>query len=243
MLSPARGESSCFSEKSTLNTALVVDVDDHAVLHLSDERRVLLHGILLPHSFDRPRKTQSSKINTVALSALKLLVEGARIKFRDVQEPDRRGRQQAHLWIVDSQAVWVQGTLIDQGHARVSGEKGSCAQLLLQRENTARRARLGLWANPNYRIHRASNPGPLYKRAHSFQIITGTVLDVAKTKSATYLNFGPNWRTDVTAALRLRSYDAHALIGKAVRVRGWLRLRNGPLIDVESANQIEVLSQ
>jgi hypothetical protein len=65
-----------------------------------------------------------------------------------------------------------------------------------------------------------------------------------------YINFGADWRKDFTVSIRRRDLRdfrkawgerLKKLEGKAVRVRGWLRLRNGPMIEATHAEQIEVL--
>ena len=66
-----------------------------------------------------------------------------------------------------------------------------------------------------------------------------------------YLNFGPDWRSDFTvsaasAARRLFERDGHDLIaleGRIIRVRGWIKWWNGPMIELTHPEQIEVLAQ
>ncbi len=243
MSSRAYAENRCGSAGEAFDAVFVERLSGYAELVLSDGRRVLLRGVLLPHPSDDGRGKAGVLSHAAALHALKKLVVGKSVKLRSLKTPDRRGRVSAHIWVAraDGHEPWVQGVLIQNGHGRVNGEEDRCASELLKLEGYARARRLGVWAYSSYRVYRAERPGPLFQRANSFQIVSGKVLDVAKTKSTTYLNFGSNWRTDVTVALRLRGYDAFELKGKIVRARGWLRLRNGPLIDVKSRQQIEVL--
>jgi len=68
-------------------------------------------------------------------------------------------------------------------------------------------------------------------------------------RGTVYLNTGADWRNDFTARLERPAVslfaeagrDVAALKGKRVRIRGWLRLYNGPFIDVTHPQQIEVL--
>ncbi|MEE9251245.1 MAG: thermonuclease family protein, partial [Alphaproteobacteria bacterium] len=63
--------------------------------------------------------------------------------------------------------------------------------------------------------------------------------------------FGDNWRTDFTASVAPRDrrlferegHDLMALEGRSVRVRGWVKLRNGPMIEITHPEQIEVLAR
>ena len=75
------------------------------------------------------------------------------------------------------------------------------------------------------------------------------VLDVAKVKGRVYLNFGENWRTDFTVTLSSKvsrlfkkvGMDPLALKDQRIRVRGWLRKRNGPMIQASHPEQAELL--
>ncbi len=84
----------------------------------------------------------------------------------------------------------------------------------------------------------------------TFQIVEGRVEAIAEVRGAVYLNFGSDWRDDFTAGVvRGRkaakvanpAFDASALKGKRVRVRGWIERRNGPFIEIVHPGQIEVL--
>ncbi len=64
-----------------------------------------------------------------------------------------------------------------------------------------------------------------------------------------YLNFAEDYKTDFTITIsprNLKSFSDGGIIpkdfaGRRVRVRGWLRWSNGPMIDVTHPEQIEVL--
>lgn len=66
-----------------------------------------------------------------------------------------------------------------------------------------------------------------------------------------YLNFGADWRTDFTITIAARDLklfeqaglDLFALEGRTVRVRGWLDSYNGPAIEADHPEQIEVLDR
>ncbi|MCW8951924.1 MAG: thermonuclease family protein, partial [Rhodospirillales bacterium] len=81
----------------------------------------------------------------------------------------------------------------------------------------------------------------------TFQLVEGRVVDTANVKGTVYLNFGRNWRTDFTVAIHRRALrlfektgvDPLLLKGRTIRVRGWLRSRNGPMIEATHPEQIE----
>jgi hypothetical protein len=81
--------------------------------------------------------------------------------------------------------------------------------------------------------------------------VEGWVSSVTRRRNTVYLNFGPDWRWDFTAAVDLRrtlQRDAVAarlqvLHGRLVRVRGYIERRNGPFISLASADAIEELPE
>ena len=85
----------------------------------------------------------------------------------------------------------------------------------------------------------------------SFQLIEGRVREVAVVRKRAYLNFGEDWRTDFTISIAPRDrrrfladgIDPMGYQGQRVRVRGWLRHYNGPLVDVTHPEQIEILDE
>jgi len=75
------------------------------------------------------------------------------------------------------------------------------------------------------------------------------VLKAADVRGTVYLNFGADWRSDFTVALRrdaLKTFAAAGVdplgyAGRLIRVRGWLTSYNGPMIEATHPEQIEVL--
>ena len=82
-----------------------------------------------------------------------------------------------------------------------------------------------------------------------FEIVQGTVKDVADKGANFYINFGEDWRTDFTLTIegkarrlfREMAFDPLLLKGKTIRVRGWLKSFNGPMIAITHPEQIEIL--
>ena len=76
------------------------------------------------------------------------------------------------------------------------------------------------------------------------------VVAVAAVGRRVYLNFGLDWRTDFTAVVAAKKAPAFAaagielarLAGRAVRLRGWIRRRNGPALTLTHPAQIELLA-
>lgn len=162
------------------------------------------------------------------------------------RKSDRHGRLLAHLTTADN--IWVQGRLLSDGMARVYTfpDNRARAAEMYALENTARAARRGIWALSYYRVR---TPDTLQRDMGTFQLIEGTVLEAALVRGRAYLNFGRNWRTDFTISMSPKSLRRHwrkgpaiaAYGGRKVRVRGWLKSYNGPLIEATHPEQIEIL--
>lgn len=158
---------------------------------------------------------------------------------------DRHGRLLAHLFVGQQ---WVQGALLADGMARVYSFADNRARVhdMLQLEAQARAAGRGIWGNSYYNLR---TPAQLDQLIGTFQLVEGTVFDATTVRGRTYLNFTDDWRQDFTITLDRRAFrlfkdagiDPLSLKDKAVRVRGWLNKRNGPMIEVTHPEQIEVL--
>lgn len=220
--------------------AFVRQVIDGEVL-ATDAGEVRLAGIMTP--------TQPSALANQVLAALRNISIGRTVALAyEASAQDRHGR---YLAQIETRAgVWLQGSLIDRGLARVATTPDSRARAaeMLARERAARAAGRGLWAYPSYRILSDADAA-----AHigAFQLVEGRVLAVQRVKGVTYLNFGPDYRTDFTVQVlreslpQFRAADMLLpdLQDRRVRVRGWLRQFNGPLIDATHPEQIEVLGE
>jgi hypothetical protein len=77
------------------------------------------------------------------------------------------------------------------------------------------------------------------------------VLRVTERRDRLYLDFGPDWRRDFTvsiakrdrAAFRAAGIDPAGLLDASVRVRGWVRVHNGPMIEATHPEQIELIGR
>lgn len=118
---------------------------------------------------------------------------------------------------------------------------GACLAELFGAERAAEADRRGVWRTPP--ILPAAAEG-LAKGLGRYVLVDGTVASVGETGETVYLNFGENWRTDFTALISRRDasawgFDAPALSGKRVRVRGVLEAWNGGLIRIEHPAQVD----
>ncbi len=183
-----------------------------------------------------------------AKQALAMLVLGQTVSLSfGGTEKDRHGRMLAHLHRQDGD--WVQGRMLSLGMARVYSFPDNRARVaeMLALESSARKAGLGIWGHPFYAV---IAPVQAARAIGTFQLVRGRVLKAARVKGRVYLNFGDDWRTDFTVTLEAKArrlfrsagLDPLALEGRWLRVRGWLKKWNGPLIEATHPEQIELLA-
>ena len=229
-------------------TATVVEVIDGDTVVLDDGSQVRLVGIQAPKLALGRAGFVEQPFALDAKNALEDLALGqpVTLAFGGTRQ-DRHGRWLAHLYRDDG--LWFQGELLGMGYARVYSfdDNRALAADMLALETAARDAERGIWALPFYRLRDAQWPGgvPL----DSFELIEGIVVDTAEVDGRIFINFGEDYKTDVTATVSrqdARRFDAEnidllALAGHTIRVRGWVTWRNGPSIKVSHPEQIEML--
>jgi len=226
--------------------AKAVEVIDGDTLALDDGRQVRLVGLQAPKlPLDRPG-FKTWPLASESKAALERLALGRRLSLHyGGREIDRHRRLLAHL--VDAETgVWIQGTMLAQGMARVYTFKDNRSVIpeMLALERAARAVRRGIWAHPYYAVR---TPETVAHDVDSFQLVEGTVRAVALRKGKTFLNFGADWRSDFTVLVEGRDAKAfrdaglslNDLEGRRIRVRGWVKSWNGPLIEATHPEQIE----
>lgn len=228
----------------------VVSVVDGDTVVLADGREVRLTGIQAPKlPLSRPN-FKTWPLAPEAKTALENLSLGRDITLHvDGNGQDRHRRVLAHG--VMSDGTWLQGAMVAQGLARVYTfpDNRRLGAALLEREKAARADRRGIWQLAYYAI-RSADPDALEKDFGTFQLIEGEVVDTARVRNWTYLNFGEDYRTDFTISINRKDWkmfeegglDLLALEGKTVRARGWVKDFNGPLIEATHPEQIELLT-
>lgn len=226
----------------------VAAITDGDTLELADGRTVRLVGIQAPKLPLGRRNFPTWPLAPEAAAALADLARGQRLTphFGGARA-DRHGRVLAHLARADG--VWLQGEMLARGMARVytfeDNRAGAAAMYALERE--ARAAGRGIWAHPWYRV---LDHGETGRHIGTFQLVEGRVREAAQVRGQGYLNFGDDWRTDFTIVIPKRALATfrasfgrrlEAVEGKRVRVRGWLRRFNGPMIEASHPEQVEVV--
>ena len=233
----------------TVPSGVVRDIVDGDTLILEDGAEVRLVGIQAPKLPLGRRHFRKWPLADDAKAALRSLALGKTLDLRYGDGPvDRHGRLLAHLFGPGGR--WIQGEMVARGMARTYTfrDNRQRARELLALEDKARRARLGIWNHPFYRVVSAAESAQFID---TFQLVEGRVVDTAVVRGRAYLNFGGDWRTDFTISIARRDVrlfhragmPPDSYNGQRVRVRGWLKSRNGPMIVVTHPEQIELLEK
>ncbi len=182
------------------------------------------------------------------------IIRGKAVSLAPQEAPaDRWGRIQAQVFVhADKPGTsngWLQSKLVAEGRALAfaSPDLQPCQTELLEREADARQQMRGIWATDLTLTRSADAREALAGDEGTFRIVEGRVRRVSESRGRIYLNFGRNWRQDFTALIPAdiaRSWpkpapDFQSLRGKTVRVRGWVRNRNGPMIVIESHSMLD----
>jgi endonuclease YncB( thermonuclease family) len=234
---------------ASLEDQETVEIVDGDTLVLATGKQVRLVGIQAPKlPLGRPG-FETWPLAEESRDALLRLAHGQRLALHfGGQREDRYRRYLAHLTLPDG--TWIQGTLLEEGLARVYSFHDNRALIpeMLALERRARSQKRGIWNLSYYRIR---NPSETWNDIDSFQIVEGRVVDAARVRNVVYLNFGPNWRTDFTFKIGKRALglfskagiDPLTFTGRTVRGRGWVKPENGPLIEVTHPEQLELLPE
>ncbi len=229
-------------------TIRVIDVVDGDTVILEDGRQVRLVGIQAPKlPLGRPG-FEKWPLADEAKDALEKLVLNQPVTLAfGGQRVDRYDRLLAHLFTGDG--TWAQARMLADGLARVYSfpDNRALAADMLAYEDKSRNNRTGIWSFPYYLVLDTKAAATQIDR---FALVEGRVLNVAQVRGRSFLNFGDDWKTDFTVSIapkHMKRFQADGIApedyeGHRVRVRGWLRSRNGPMIDVTHQEQIEVLS-
>lgn len=230
-------------------TGTVAEVIDGDTVMLDDGREVRFVGIQAPKlPLGRPG-FEEWPLAPEARAEVVGMIGGEEVHVRPgTAAMDRHGRILAHLFRARD-GLWVQGAMLRRGLARVYTfpDNRLLAAEMLAAEAEARAAGRGIWALPWYAVRDARALPHQPEAVDTFQIVRGTVRDVARVRGTTYLNFGPDWRTDFTLSLdatarRLAEkagLDLESLEGRSIFARGWIRSRNGPMIEITHPEQIQ----
>ena len=150
---------------------IVAEVIDGDTVILDDGREIRLVGIQAPKLPLGRAGFVAWPLADEAKRALTELVLGKRVRpVFTGRRVDRHGRWLAHLH--GDNGLWAQGAMLERGLARVYTFADNAAPIaeMLSREQAARAARRGIWANPFYAIRTPANVG---RHIGGFELVGG----------------------------------------------------------------------
>lgn len=223
-------------------SAVLLSAKDE-LFRLDDGSLAYLSGIEQPPTPSPPALTAWAKQRRDMITAL--AGQGfVRLWRAPNARPDRWNRLPVQA--VSADGRWIQGELLRLGLARllVMEEDMPALPALLAAEEPARHAGIGLWKEPEYAVRRAAEAGSFL---NSVQVAEGRIESVTVTKSALYLNLGPDKRHDLGVRIarrliRKNGNDPTRWTGQRILVRGWVSKSIGPLIDLPHMGAITLLS-
>jgi hypothetical protein len=245
-----------FSTMHKTGVSKVVEVINPMTIKLDDGRMIALTGLDYPDlDFYDP-----GELAVTAQRILEDFLTGKKVIIYQTPKSDsgrmnRMGHHIAHIVCLDENnsseedsAVWAQGLMLSLGLARVRTTKYNrlMAEQMLKIESETRDNKIGLWGIHNYSV---LAPEEATKHIGSFQIIEGTVKSISKHKNNLYINFGGNWRDDFTIGIggaNMHGFTNDKVYpdqwnGAKVRVRGWVESYNGPFIELDHPERLEIL--
>jgi endonuclease YncB( thermonuclease family) len=224
---------------------VIASVSSHGEFRLASGRTIKLADVQLPLEADDFGR---------ALAWLQSLAGRPVAVAAPAGVADRWNRVWAGVALLgDASPIDLAELLVDEGFAIVdAGDRaGLCRPELLAREERARAGRRGLWAGGRHQPIRADDLERLQGLVGRFALVEGVVRSIGERRERTYLNFGPDWTSDLTvvipkrtwAAIRERGLSAATLKGRRVRARGVLDGWQGVAMEIAAADMLEVLGQ
>lgn len=223
-----------------VGSAKIASVSESGSFVLDDGREARLAGLDLPAGYASGQ------------SALRKLLADRPVVLKKLGlETDRYGRLLVYAFTSENGAERsLQQALLAGGFARVAANIGDkpCASALLKEEARARKAGTGLWSEAAYQPRPADKPSDLLEEIGRFALVEGKVLSVRDNAGTIYLNFGRRWIESFTVTISKRNestftkagLEPKKLEGRRIRVRGFLELRGGPVIEATRPEQIEL---
>jgi endonuclease YncB( thermonuclease family) len=240
-----------------VSSGKVKAIADGRSFALDDGREIRLAGIEVPLPPAPGEAGERAEAGRRARAALESTVAGRDVELRLTGAADRYGRTMAQAYVRDQNSSLHQSVanhMLALGFARVAAQVGEktgdrpCADEMLAHERAARESKLGLWREPYYAIRAAESFAELSAERGHFTVVEGKVMSVRESGSTIYMNFGRRWSQALTVTVLKRNERMFAAAGiepktlenRRIRVRGWLEERNGPRIEANRAEQIEI---
>ena len=182
--------------------------------------------------------------------ALEAVLGGDSHSVQTIGPTDRWGAQLCILVPVRSTLEEASVQLLHAGAVRVWPRTDDQGRIntYLDAEMHARAEKKGLWQLPWYRVRNANDVDDCDDTPGARHIFAGTIRAIGAYRGRRFLNFGTDYRTDVTASLTnrvVRQWEKQgtpieSLEGREVAFRGFVEWINGPSIAIHHPQQLIV---
>lgn len=231
---------------------------DGLTILLKDKKIIRLSSLEMPG-----RGSEKGQMHEAAArqALADLLPAGTNVTIFQTRDPkkgrmNRMGHQLAHLVKKDKPKdgvetpaqLWINGWMAQQGWALVmpSDFNPELTAELYAQESLARQHQTGLWAPDQWPV---LTPEQALSVNGELRVVEGIVTGAGSSHNNTFLNFGPDWKTDFTVMispslrrdLSHKGVDVLGLTHHTVRARGFVRPYNGTVIELENPAHLEVL--
>ncbi len=231
----------------TIPKARVSDVVDGVTIELNDKTKLRLTGIWVPWESDAdPGETVRRAQALLSKVSKGRYVRVYQTKAEGTGRTNRMGQTLGQVERDDG--LWLQGILLYAGLATVmtSESNPEMAARMYEVEADARKNNRGLWGDGRWNV---LGPAQAKDFVNEYRVVQGRVFSTSMRENAFYINFSRDWRSDFTIMVPANKRLAFAkqgvnlmnLNGQLIRVRGFVRNHNGPLIEITHPDQIEVL--
>ncbi|MCK0198092.1 thermonuclease family protein [Ancylobacter sp. 6x-1] len=172
---------------------------------------------------------------------------GHRVSLTVLDVPDRYGRLVALVQTgPDEGAAGLQVRLLEQGLAVLAPDSvpAGCRTRLVEAERRGRIAQAGVWQV--FPLD-ARDAAALARFSGRFAVLAGEVVRVGRTQARDYLDFGRQWRKDVTvevprasrAAFSGAGKDSQRLVMHRIEARGLIFASGGPALEAWTPEQMD----
>jgi micrococcal nuclease len=253
VVAPPSAGAAC--DAGDLETGTVAAVIDGETLRLTDGRTVRLIGAKAPAPPLGWRGDDPWPFVEEAKAALERLAMAKPVELSfEGRRSDRHGHLLAQVFVVaGGERVWLQQAMIAKGLARVYSfpDHRACAAVLLAREREARSKRFGLWSSSAYRIVQATDLERLGRLIHTYQLVEGEVVavgeggraDLSQFRAGLAARFHRQRRAQGGERFCRRRHRSRGSRGQALARAGDAAWRNGPMIEANHPEQIELLPE
>lgn len=233
--------------RSAPQTQRVESVSNGKSFVLEGGQVVRLASIQAPNFPDPPtekRPRPGEPLAEESRAALAALIDKKSVRLEPVRDgTDKRGRIIAQVYGADGQ--WIQGAMVGSGWAMVYSFPGQAdyANKMLPLERAARAEKRGLWAHDYYAPIAAAN-APRYRG--KFKLVEETIMTAGQEGEDNVLYFSAD-KTGLALTVEPRdrghfsALNLESLVGKNIRVRGWIRGKTAPRMALTHPEQVEIL--